>query len=118
MAALLRNTLWTAAAAVTVVAAVNLLGSASQDGANAPEQLVRLENMAFSPASLTVQRGTKVIWHNLDVVPHTVTAAGAFDSGRIAPGKRWSAAVVHTPGRYDYVCAYHPGMKATLVVQP
>lgn len=76
-----------------------------------------MENMAFAPVSLTVQRGTQVVWHNQDLVPHTVTAAGAFDSGSIAPGKRWTY-VARTPGRYDYVCAYHPGMKATLVVQP
>lgn len=113
MAALSQGAPWAGAAAI----AVFLLASVSQGIADTPEQVVRIENMAFAPATLTVQRGTQVAWHNHDLVPHTVTVAGTFDSGSIAPGRRWTS-VVKAPGRYDYVCAYHPGMKATLVVQP
>ena len=105
---------WGAAA---VLMAGLWLTSAGQGLAEAPGQTITIENMAFAPASLTVARGAKVVWHNQDLVPHTVTAAGQFDSGSIAPGKRWIY-VASAPGRYDYVCTFHPGMKATLVVQP
>ena len=77
---------------------------------------VKIEGMQFVPASLTVKKGDRIVWQNKDVVPHTVTAKGRFDSGSIATGKSWSHAMVKA-GRYDYVCTFHPGMKAVVVVQ-
>jgi plastocyanin len=84
--------------------------------AHAATHTVKIEGMQFAPATLTVKRGDKVVWQNKDVVPHTATAKGAFDSGNIAGGKSWSRAMGKA-GRYDYVCTYHPGMKAVLVVE-
>jgi plastocyanin len=77
---------------------------------------VRIEGMQFTPATLAVKKGDKVVWRNADLVPHTATAAGHFDSRTIAAGASWSY-VARKPGRYGYVCTLHPGMKATLVVQ-
>jgi plastocyanin len=77
---------------------------------------VTIEGMQIKPASLTVKRGDKVVWQNKDVVPHTATAKGTFDSGNIAGGKSWSHAMTKA-GHYDYICTYHPGMKAVVVVE-
>lgn len=77
---------------------------------------VSIEGMVFAPANLTVRRGDTVRWRNKDLVPHTVTAAGRFDSGTLAPNGSWTR-TLDVPGRYDYVCAFHPTMKATLVVE-
>jgi len=77
---------------------------------------VKVEGMQFSPALLAVQRGQTVTWRNNDLVPHTATAAGQFDSGNIAPGKSWSRRM-DKPGVYDYICSYHPGMKGRLEVK-
>jgi plastocyanin len=77
---------------------------------------VNLEGMMFKPATLTVQRGSTVTWNNKDLVPHTATAAGKFDSGNIAPGKSFSRKM-DQPGQFDYICTYHPGMKGQVVVQ-
>jgi plastocyanin len=63
-----------------------------------------------------VKAGDRIVWENADLVPHTATAPGRFDSGAIAPGQRWSQAAP-PPGRYGYVCTFHRGMRATLVVQ-
>jgi plastocyanin len=84
--------------------------------AAAATHTVKIEGMQFVPATLTVKRGDKVVWQNKDVVPHTATAKGSFDSGSIASGKGWSHAMKKA-GRFDYVCTFHPGMKATVVVQ-
>jgi plastocyanin len=84
--------------------------------ANAATHTVTIENMQFSPATITVHPGDRIVWRNTDLVPHTATARGRFDSGAIAPGHSWTH-VAPPPGRYDYVCTFHPGMKATLVVQ-
>ena len=77
---------------------------------------VKMEAIQFSPATLSVQRGETVSWRNNDVVPHTVTAAGKFDSGNVAPGKTFSKKM-DRPGAYDYICSYHPGMKGRIDVK-
>lgn len=84
--------------------------------AGAATHTVKIEGMQFVPATLTVQRGDTIVWQNKDVVPHTATARGGFDSGNIAAGKKWSHAMKKA-GSYDYVCTFHPGMKAKVVVQ-
>ena len=84
--------------------------------ATAATHTVKIEGMKFVPATLTVKRGDKVVWQNDDMVPHTATAKGTFDSGNIAMGKSWSHAMKKA-GRFDYVCTFHPGMKAVVVVE-
>lgn len=104
--------------ALRLVACAGLLAAAAAlpATAGAATHTVTIEGMKFMPASVTVKKGDRIVWKNKDVVPHTATAKGAFDSGSIAAGKSWSY-VARKPGRYDYVCTFHPGMKATLVVQ-
>ena len=77
---------------------------------------VVMDGMQIQPANLEVKRGDTVVWQNKDLVPHTATAQGRFDSGRIDPGQRWSWKV-SGDGRIDYICTYHPGMKASLTVR-
>ncbi|GAB3655069.1 cupredoxin domain-containing protein [Ramlibacter alkalitolerans] len=77
---------------------------------------VKIEGMKYLPETITVQRGDKIVWQNKDMVPHTVTAKGSFDSGNIDGGKSWSHAMKKA-GRFDYVCTFHPGMKAVVVVE-
>lgn len=77
---------------------------------------VVIDGMGFQPATLVLKRGDTVVWQNKDLVPHTATAAGGFDSGHIESGKQWSW-TVRGDGRIDYVCTYHPGMKGSLTVR-
>lgn len=78
---------------------------------------VLIEGMRFLPEGLTVAPGDTVVWVNRDMVPHTATSAsGRFDSLEIAPGKSWTFTVRAT-GEFDYLCTYHPLMKAILRVR-
>ena len=104
------------AAILRSIAAVGLIGVAGVALAAGKTHEVVIEGMKFTPATLEARSGDKVVWRNKDVVPHTATAAGAFDSGSIAPGQSWSH-VMGKAGRYDYVCTFHPGMKASIVVK-
>ena len=99
--------------AATLCVAAALLGPAA---VMAADHVVTIEGMQFHPATLTVKAGDRVTWRNLDLVPHTATAAGVFDSGAIAPGKTWTW-TAHAKGSHAYVCTYHLGMKATVVVE-
>jgi plastocyanin len=84
--------------------------------AAAETHVVTIEGMQNKPAELVVKPGDKVVWHNKDLVPHTATAKGRFDSGEIRPDQRWTW-TAGKAGRYDYVCTFHPGMKAGIVVR-
>jgi plastocyanin len=91
--------------------------STAESAASAPQtHTIVIEGMQFNPASLTVRRGDRIVWRNNDLVPHTATAKGVFDSGAIAPNDSWTY-VAGTPGGLPYVCAFHPTMTAALTVQ-
>ena len=75
---------------------------------------VKMAGLSFSPGTLTVARGTTVVFDNDDTAPHTVTArSGGVDSGVLDPGKQFSLAV--TDG-FDYFCSIHPSMTAKIAV--
>jgi plastocyanin len=106
----MRNTSW-------ALALVGLLLSCSRGEEMPRVHRIDMTAMAYAPAELTVAPGSRVVWANRDIVPHTATAAGRqFDSGSVAPGAEW-ALTVEDRGRLPYTCVFHPGMKATLVVQ-
>ncbi len=78
---------------------------------------VTIQNMAFSPATLTVKVGDKVTWTNQDTVGHSATADDAsFDTGVLAQGQSGSATFTKA-GTYAYHCKVHPSMQATIIVQ-
>lgn len=77
---------------------------------------VEIRGFAFVPDTVVAAPGDTVAWTNADVVPHTATAAGGWDTGDIRASAT-GRAVVKAPGTYDYVCAYHPSMRGTLVVR-
>jgi plastocyanin len=77
---------------------------------------VAIQGMQFVPAELTARVGDTVVWTNDDIVPHTATAPGMFDSGVIASKAEWSL-VVKDRGSISYTCTLHPTMKATLTTR-
>ena len=75
---------------------------------------VKMAGLAFAPGTLTVARGTTVVFDNDDTAPHTVTArSGGVDSGVLDPGRQFSVTV--TEG-FDYFCTIHPSMTAKIAV--
>ncbi len=77
---------------------------------------VQIANFAFTPANIQVRAGTTVTWTNQDTASHTVTFKnGMKDSGLLRQGQRFSY-TFGTPGTYDYCCAVHPSMTATVTV--
>ena len=83
-------------------------------------QSVDIANFAFSPASVTIAKGTTVTWTNKDSASHTVTSttgATAFASGTIAAGKSF-ANTFDVAGTWTYKCYFHPSMTATVIVSP
>jgi plastocyanin len=75
----------------------------------------------YSPNTLTVKTGTKVVWTNADSAAHTVTSGkdatpdGTFDSGLIMAGKSFQY-TFKSAGTYNYYCMVHPWMTGTVTV--
>jgi plastocyanin len=77
---------------------------------------VAIRAMQFEPSTLEVSVGDTVVWTNEDLVPHTVTAAGSFDSQSLTTKQTWSY-TASKAGEYAYGCTFHPTMKGTLTVR-
>jgi len=79
---------------------------------------IAIDNFAFAPASLTVDRGTTVTWINHDDVPHLIASADArFKSSKILDtDARYSVKLIGG-GTYRYFCALHPKMVGSITVR-
>ncbi|MBU0486789.1 MAG: cupredoxin family copper-binding protein, partial [Bacteroidetes bacterium] len=78
---------------------------------------IKIENNKFSPASLTIAKGTKVRWTNNDDVTHTVTADDtSWGSGNLGKGDTYSKTFTQN-GTFTYHCIPHPDMTGTIIVK-
>ena len=88
--------------------------TAAEEGGGGGGNTVGMAGLKFQPGTLTVAKGTTVVFDNDDTAPHTVTArSGVTDSGVIDPGKSFSLVAAES---FDYFCSIHPSMTAKLVV--
>jgi len=75
---------------------------------------VEIAEFKYEPAMLEVDVGDTITWTNIDIVPHTATAKdGSWDTGSLAQGESASITVTESMST-EYICAFHPGMKAAL----
>lgn len=84
---------------------------------------VTIQSFAFSPATITVPRGTTVTWVNRDSASHTIVSdaqgsgvqGALFTSSSLGNGTNYSFKF-DNPGTYSYFCSIHPSMKGTVIV--
>ena len=84
-----------------------------------PPNTIVMVNISFSPSTMTVKRGTTVIWKNNDSYTHTSTSdTGVWNTGDITPGSSKSV-TFNTAGTFPFHCYYHQamGMTGTITVQ-
>lgn len=91
-------------------------GGSDAEGGGGKEVEITIKDFTFEPSSVKVSAGDKVTWVNEDSAAHTATASDdAFDTGDIPGGER-ATETIDGSGTIDYVCEYHPQMKAQLDV--
>jgi plastocyanin len=106
-------------AADTTAKAPKMAAGTTADKAAGPVQEIVIDNFTFSPATVTVAPGTRVVWVNHDDVPHTatsITKPKRFDSGALDTDAKYDH-VFTEPGTYDYFCAVHPKMTGQIIVK-
>lgn len=78
---------------------------------------VIISNLSFQPASITVGKGSTIVWRNQDTISHTVTAGdGSFNSGTIVAGDAFEQRFDEVK-TYTYSCGIYPEMKGTIIVK-
>ncbi len=85
-----------------------------------PQVAVKITDSVFTPASLSVDPGTMVVWTNSGTVPYSVTFnSGLIDSGSINPGQMFSTLFTQS-GTFPYYSKFHgtpnSGMRGTITV--
>jgi plastocyanin len=106
--------------ACLVLAAALLATQAAPAAGPGPAQAsatktVKVSSFEFSPSTLQVGKGTRVVFSNTANTAHTATDKGAFDTGRIKAGKA-VAIRFGQQGTFSYHCKIHPFMHGKIVV--
>jgi plastocyanin len=102
---------------VVIVVGIVLAGLTAAHAAERSSAAIGVQEFKFAPSVLTVRVGTTVTWTNHDEETHTITSAtGAFASAGLGHEEGFSQ-IFTRPGRYEYFCALHPNMKATVIVR-
>jgi plastocyanin len=107
--------------AVLLLAIALVVATAAPQQASAATKRVSIANFSFSPQTITITKGTKVVWKNADTTAHNVVSAtsmstsasttGLFASPTLGSGKSWS----HTfkkKGTFFYECTFHASMSS------
>jgi plastocyanin len=77
---------------------------------------VRITDLVFEPAAVTVTTGDDIEWVNDDFIDHTVTTRGhGFDVTIPAGGTR--RLTLERTGTYEYYCRFHPGMTGKIIAK-
>ena len=98
-------------------------------GSSATTSNVSIQNLAFTPKTLTVSPGTTVTWTNNDATPHNVVSSvsisvnsattSTFASNTLSQGQTFSFTFTKK-GVYFYECTIHktlPAMHAEVLVK-
>jgi plastocyanin len=77
-----------------------------------------IESFGYQPEPVRVRAGGTVIWTNLDLPLHSVTASdGTFESGLLRQGETYAHTFTQ-PGEFAYYCTRHGGMAGRVIVEP
>ena len=105
-----------AIAGLAVTAAAAIMTATAGAGAT---RTVTLKDIAFSPRSLTISKGTTVRFAFRDgTTTHNVTSTGGRRFKTVADRSAGSASrTFRRSGTYRYACTLHPGMTGRITVR-
>jgi len=101
---------------VRIALAAGLVALAPLGARAAETATITIDNFTFGPATLTVAKGTTVVWLNRDDSPHRVASTTqSFKSPVLDSDEKYSWTFT-TPGSFAYFCTMHPHMTGKVVV--
>ncbi len=79
---------------------------------------VTIRSTGFSPSSVTVNHGDRVVFKNSDKVDHQVVADnGSFASPILHANQSWASGALNTAGSFRYHDALHPRLAGRITVK-
>jgi len=78
---------------------------------------VSIQNYAFNPSTLTIQKAANVTWRNYDSVQHTVVSDSSAFSSPLLNTRATCTYQFNNSGSFPYYCSIHPYMKGTIIVK-
>ncbi len=108
-----------AALAGAVLAVITLAARAGDAKAPADAGVaeVHIDNFAFTPAELSIAKGTTVKWINRDDIPHTVVEKGITFKSKTMDTDETFTHTFDTAGELTYFCSLHPHMTGKIIVK-
>lgn len=100
---------------IPATAAEARVGRGGPDPLGAVQRVRMVNGDRFRPATLTVGRGTRVRWVNVDNVSHTTTSNSGIWAATLSPGERF-ARRFRRAGEFNYRCTLHTGMIGRIIV--
>ena len=101
--------------AALAIVSMSVSAAAAASAGAAKSYTIVIDKMAFGAAPGELRVGDTIVWVNRDLFRHTATATDRSFNVDLPPGQ--SARTVMTrAGSVSFFCAYHPGMKGTLVI--
>jgi plastocyanin len=102
---------------IPMMAGLLALLAGGADAAPPGEIHVSISQFTFRPPVVSIAAGDTVTWVNDDAEEHTVTATDrSYTSSALDAAETFSHRFT-APGTYQYFCALHPHMAATVVVK-
>jgi plastocyanin len=87
------------------------------DSGKAQRVDVSIQDLQFTPATLTIHVGDTVVWTNNDDRDYNLVCKDAgIASGNIRPGQTFEH-LFKKAGTFAITCKYHPRMKGTITVE-
>lgn len=102
-----------------LIMVVLITGCTSQKTETQPvtTNVIEIRNFAFSPDTISVEKGTTVTWTNKDSASHTVSAINnEFTSETLNLGDTFSH-TFNEAKTYEYECSIHPSMRGKVIVK-
>jgi len=92
--------------------------SSTPETTSSNSKTIDIVGFAFSPATMTVNKGDTIVWTNKDTMAHTVTSDSGNElaSGNLVKGQTYTH-TFNTIGSFDYHCNIHTSMKGTIIVK-
>jgi plastocyanin len=82
------------------------------------ETRLTIDNFTFTPNTIAVPIGTKIVWQNDDDIPHSIVeTTGKFHSAALDTEDKFGF-TFENAGTFEYFCGLHPHMKGKVVVVP
>jgi plastocyanin len=104
--------------ATTAAVAAIAVGASVVPAHAGSAKTVAVKNNAFSPTTVHVKKGGKVVWKwTQGGVPHNVTPAGGGGGSATSSRKGFTyAKTFKKAGTYRYLCTIHSNMRMTVKV--